>query len=93
VNIIGWRDDNRDYLLNPPAAFSAVLNFCTGTDDPLTIDVEAVWRDLKERGWTTSNNGRNRYNAYIYGLQQWVTKLNREVVEGKVDILPVLLEG
>jgi hypothetical protein len=93
VNIIGWRDDNRDYLLNPSAAFSTVRNFCAGTDDPLTIGEEAIWRDLKERGWTTSNSGRNRYNAYIYGRQQWVIKLNKAVLEGEVDILSVLSEG
>jgi hypothetical protein len=85
VNIIGWRDSDDDYLLNPSAAFSAVRNFCAGTDDPLTIGEEAVWRDLKERGWTTANSGRNRFNAYLYKRQQWVIKLNKEVVDGKVE--------
>jgi hypothetical protein len=28
-------------------------------------------------------NGRNQYNAYIYGRQTWVVKVRHEVIDGE----------
>ena len=80
--LVGWRDDEQNYLLNPEMAFSTVREFCARTDEPLTFGGDAVWTDLKERGMTECNKGRNRYNVRIYGQQTWVIKLKKQAVEG-----------
>ena len=85
VRLIGWKDENRDYLLNPNAAFNSVRSYCSNGDDPLTIGEEAVWRDLRERNMTICAKGRNKYNAYIYGRQTWVVKVRREVIDGEQE--------
>lgn len=74
---IGWLDGADHILLNPPAAYGAVHEFCQRSGDPFTFKQEAVWKDLKRLGLTECQDGRTKFRSVVYSKPQWVIKLKK----------------
>ncbi|MFC1951812.1 DUF3854 domain-containing protein [Chloroflexota bacterium] len=74
---VGWRDGSDYLLLNPPAAYGAVHEFCQRSGEPFTFKQEAVWKDLKRLGYTDCQDGRTKYRAVIYGNPKWIIKFKK----------------
>jgi hypothetical protein len=68
---IGWVD-KEGYYLNPEAAYAAVKKFSENTD--------AVWRDLREIGYTLCDEGRTKFQRRIYGEQKRVIYIKPGVI-------------
>jgi len=74
---IGWSDLNGYYLLNPPAAYSAIHEFCGRSGSPFTFKEKAVWKDLKRLGYTETSDGRYTYPEKIYGSLKRIIKVKK----------------
>ena len=74
---IGWRDGSDYILLNPPAAYEAVHEFCQRSGEPFTFKQDAVWKDLKRLGITDCQDGRTKHRTVIYGNPKWLIKLKK----------------
>ena len=83
---IGWTEGDAYVLLNPPAAYAAVHEFCSKTGEPLTFKQAAVWKDLKRLGYSMCSAGRYQTSARIYGKSRWVVKLRTAVLQGEGDL-------
>lgn len=79
---IGWTDGEQHILLNPPAAYAAVRQFCQHTDAPFTFKQHAVWRDLNQLGYSDCFKDRNKVNIRIYGQTKWLVKLKKSALSG-----------
>jgi len=70
---IGWMDGEK-MLLNPPAAYGAVHQYCQQSGEPFTFKQMAVWKDLKRLKLTECQGERALFRARIYGKPTWVIK-------------------
>jgi len=79
--VVGWKDEDGYYLLDPQAAFAAVHDFCQRTGAPFTFKQNAVWKDLKRLGYIECQNGRTTDIAWIYKQSKRVVKLKAKVLD------------
>ena len=84
---IGWADNYGYILLNPGAAYAAVHDYCQHSGEPFTFKQQAVWKDLSRQGLSTiGTNGHNTAVVWIYGKSKRVVRINRSVLDIKLDI-------
>lgn len=79
ITVIGW-SDKEAYYLNPEVAYAAARKFSENTDAPFTVKEDAVWRDLKELGYSDCMEGRTKYRKDIYREKKWLIRIKAGVL-------------
>lgn len=90
VSAIGWYDfegDKKIYYLNPGAAFMAAVQFCANKAQPITVNEDAVWRELLSIGYSEGSTEirdgktvtRSKYAKEIYKEKKWLIRLKKDV--------------
>jgi len=77
---IGWFENNNGAscsLLNPKAAYGALVEHGQRIGQPFTIKEHALWKDLKRMGYSECSDNRNTFSVYIYGKTMRVIKLKK----------------
>jgi len=75
---IGWIDNNSGssaFLLNPKAAYGALVQYGQKIGQPFTFKEEALWKDLKRMGISDCQDRRISSLAWIYGKNMRIIKL------------------
>ncbi len=79
--IVGWKDEEGNYYLNPMVAYNTVVRFCAGSDAPMTVKSRAVWNELKTLGLSDCTKNRYQTRVRINGKLEWVIKLPKHAVD------------
>lgn len=80
IRPIGWIENNNGSsytLLNPKAAYGALVEYGQRIGQPFTIKEDALWKDLKRMGYSETQGTGAKYRARIYGEHKYVIKLKK----------------
>jgi hypothetical protein len=78
--LVGWKDADGNYLLNPDAVYNAVFDFYARRGRPFAFKPTAVWKDLKRMGLSICQNGRPTHVEWLLGGSRRVISIPRQKI-------------
>jgi hypothetical protein len=80
--LIGWKDKNGDYLLDPLVAFSAVCQYYRWSGRPFIYTHRSTWKDLDDMGFIICER-EGRYTKIVNSplIRERVIQLKKSAVD------------